>query len=200
MVTKELIEKYHSGLCTSEEKKKVEEWLKSPSHQVDLSPESEDENTRKEIWSHLTPVISGDSNTPTRPLYRRVIRYAAALIMLCAVGFSVYYFSGFNLTNTENQVSTTYKTVKTQRGEKRTVTLSDGSTIRMNYETEVRVPEKFEGEERVVYLKGHAHFEVTRNPEKPFIVYTEDTKTRVLGTSFDINTKGADETEIIVTS
>ncbi|MEM7107939.1 MAG: FecR domain-containing protein, partial [Bacteroidota bacterium] len=62
------------------------------------------------------------------------------------------------------------------------------------------VPEQFEGNERVVYLTGHAHFNVARDIERPFIIYTEDSKTEVLGTSFDINTKSAGETEIIVTS
>lgn len=44
----------------------------------------------------------------------------------------------------------------------------------MNYETEIKVSEKFEGDKHVVYLMGHAHFDVARNPEKPFIIYTEE--------------------------
>ncbi|MEM8894916.1 MAG: FecR domain-containing protein, partial [Bacteroidota bacterium] len=102
--------------------------------------------------------------------------------------------------NTNQFAQVNYETFVTQRGQKRTLTLSDGSTIRLNYETEFKAPRHFEEGQRVVYLTGHAHFDVARDTERPFIIYTEDSKTQVLGTSFDINTKEEGTTEIIVTS
>ncbi|WP_420147476.1 FecR family protein, partial [Spirosoma sp.] len=40
---------------------------------------------------------------------------------------------------------------------------------------------------------GEAFFEVARNPQKPFVVYTNELITKVLGTSFWINTNVADK-------
>ncbi|MEM6377723.1 MAG: FecR domain-containing protein, partial [Bacteroidota bacterium] len=94
-----------------------------------------------------------------------------------------------------------YRTISTERGQKRTVNLPDGSKIRLNYESQLKIPEKFADSARTVFLNGHAYFDIARKPDRPFIIYTENTKTQVLGTSFDINTsKKEGETEIIVTS
>ncbi|MEM9833830.1 MAG: FecR domain-containing protein [Bacteroidota bacterium] len=203
MVTKELIEKYHLGLCSPEEKKAVEAWLNSAEHQVDLTPEKDDEQVRQQIWQALRPTITQTREVRNIPLYKRLMRYAAAAIILCTLGISAYYFLGNSTLERSHEIISfdDYKPISTQRGEKRTVTLSDGSTIRMNYETEIRAPQQFEGSERIVYLTGHAHFNIAHNPEKPFIIYTEDTKTQVLGTSFDVRTfPNSEKTEVVVSS
>ena len=41
---------------------------------------------------------------------------------------------------------------------------------------------------REVYLEGEAFFQITKNPQKPFLVYYNNIVTKVLGTSFTINT------------
>ena len=49
---------------------------------------------------------------------------------------------------------------------------------------------------REVYLQGEAFFEVTKNAEKPFIVYSDDVVTKVLGTSFNILCDDSDEIKV----
>ena len=200
-ITPELLEKYDAGKCTVEEKIAVEQWLNSTEKEDTRYSPSLIQKLKESIWGSLSENI-GDGRTTTTRLHIRMMRYAAAAIILFTVGFLAYNYARkesqspvSGLVNFEN-----LKTIETRRGEKRTVTLSDGSTIRMNYETEIRVPERFEGGERVAYLTGHAHFDVARDTERPFIIYTKDSKTQVLGTSFDINTKVEGDTEIIVTS
>ncbi len=195
-ISQELLKRYLNNQCTIEEKERVEKWLKEEkNYPSDLS---EEQVTRMEanIWENIKPIVSPNEVTPVTPLYKRAIRYAAIVVVLFTITLSVYYSYDHSEST---QVAEVYQTVQTKRGEKRTVTLSDGSTIRMNYETEIKAPERFAGDQRVVYLEGHAHFDIVRNPDRPFIIYTADTKTEVLGTSFDINTKTAGETEIIVT-
>ncbi|MEM6526120.1 MAG: FecR domain-containing protein [Bacteroidota bacterium] len=199
-ITPELLERYELGKCTPEERKFVEEWLDDAGYTPDDVSKESSKAMSDAVWKNVSAEMGVQKAGQVIPLHRRITRYAAAVILLGALSFLVYYLVSPNFSPTENQVADLYQNVQTKRGEKRTVKLPDGSTIRMNYETEIRVPEKFEGTERVVYLKGHAHFEVARNEKKPFIIYTEATKTEVLGTSFDINTKGVNETEIIVTS
>ena len=80
------------------------------------------------------------------------------------------------------------KEIKTTRGQFKVISLPDGSQIRLNGSSQVSFNANFEKQaERVVYLEGEAFFDVSENPDKPFVVYTRDIRTRVLGTSFNIN-------------
>ncbi|MEM9389147.1 MAG: FecR domain-containing protein [Bacteroidota bacterium] len=198
-ITKQLLEKYYAGQCDINEKKQVEQWLRSGEYNQPLDlDEAHKDQVSKAMWQNIASDMRPDAQKAV-PLYRKALPYAAAVALLMVLGISSYFLSNSIKSTTEAEWAA-YRTVETKRGQKRTVTLPDGSTIRMNYETEVRVPAKFEGDQRVVYLTGHAHFDVARDEARPFIIYTEDTKTEVLGTSFDINTKDDGATEIIVTS
>ena len=63
------------------------------------------------------------------------------------------------------------------------------------------IPETFaeEGIAREVSFSGEAYFEVAHNPEKPFIVTTNDVKVEVLGTKFLVRTFVDKPTEVLVT-
>lgn len=76
--------------------------------------------------------------------------------------------------------------------------LSDGTRVWLNAESELEYPVRFVGDERVVRLKGEAYFEVSRDTSKPFVVETGETRTRVLGTSFNIS--AYDNEEVVYTT
>jgi len=79
--------------------------------------------------------------------------------------------------------------------ETRTVTLEDGSFVRLAQGSHLQ---EWEGEERrEVSLEGRAFFAVARNESRPFVVRTELGEVRVLGTRFQVDTEG-DEVEILV--
>ncbi|GAB3914511.1 FecR family protein [Larkinella knui] len=67
-----------------------------------------------------------------------------------------------------------------------TLVLSDGSAITLEKNSRISYPKTFTGSFREVYLSGEAFFEVARNPAKPFLIYANETVTKVLGTSFRI--------------
>lgn len=67
-----------------------------------------------------------------------------------------------------------------------TLVLSDGTRVWLNSESELEYPVLFGKGKRVVKLTGEAFFEVTKDASRPFIVETNDIRTRVLGTSFNI--------------
>lgn len=79
-----------------------------------------------------------------------------------------------------------YNTLKIPRGGEYTLTLEDGTLVYLNSETELQYPVQFVGGERRVFLSGEAYFEVKPDQKRPFIVESGNTKTIVLGTSFNL--------------
>ena len=64
------------------------------------------------------------------------------------------------------------------------ILLSDGSVVTLNPNSRLSYPERFDNTTRTVYLSGEAFFDVMKNPAKPFLIYANQTVTKVLGTSF----------------
>jgi len=73
------------------------------------------------------------------------------------------------------------------------ITLPDGSTARLGQGSHLSWPEgpPADSRNRAVYLQGEAFFEIAHDPSKPFYVYTPSVVTKVLGTSFTVNTAKA---------
>ncbi len=84
------------------------------------------------------------------------------------------------------------------RGVKKIYTLPDGTKVTMNSGSWLSYREDFE-ENRVVRLYGQAFFEVTKDPDHPFEIYSKYLKTQVLGTSFDVKSyKDEDKVHVAV--
>ncbi|MFT3739438.1 MAG: FecR family protein [Breznakibacter sp.] len=67
--------------------------------------------------------------------------------------------------------------------------LPDGSTIYLSPHTKLTYQRDFNHASRHVWLtQGNAFFKVARQPDKPFVVTSGEVQTKVLGTSFNINT------------
>ena len=78
------------------------------------------------------------------------------------------------------------------------LSLSDGTRVWLNGNSELEFPVSFVKDERVVTLRGEAYFEVARDVESPFIVQTRGLYTKVLGTSFNVKAYD-DEPEVSTT-
>ncbi|MFZ5609186.1 MAG: FecR family protein [Pseudomonadota bacterium] len=84
----------------------------------------------------------------------------------------------------------------TAKGEYREVTLSDGSSVRLNTATALAVA--FSPAQRRVALKaGEAFFTVAKDAARPFIVETDGGTIRAVGTAFNVRTS-AHEVEVTV--
>lgn len=103
--------------------------------------------------------------------------------------------SKLNYSSTEGALQKNqYNTLKVGRGEEYQLALADGTQVWLNSESVLRYPVSFSGNKREVELKGEAYFEVTHNPQKPFLVNTHEMNIQVLGTSFNISAYADDET------
>ncbi len=122
---------------------------------------------------------------------KRWIGWAVAAVVALAVGF--WFTSQATIEHT-NLLAT-----KTKHKEQQTITLADGTKVWLNGNSELKYPTNFTQENRLVQLTGEAFFEVTENPNQPFIITTNKAKVTVLGTSFNVRAITAENaTEVLV--
>lgn len=92
-----------------------------------------------------------------------------------------------------NKPSNEIHTIKIPKGGEYFLTLSDGTKVWLNSDTEIKFSSIFTGKERTVYLKGEAYFEVAKDSEHPFIVHANGLNVRVLGTKFNVSAYADDD-------
>ena len=77
--------------------------------------------------------------------------------------------------------------IVTKNGNRTKVVLPDGSQVWLNAGSNLDYDNStFNKELREVSLNGEAYFDVTKDPEKPFIIHTKKMDIKVLGTVFNV--------------
>ena len=76
--------------------------------------------------------------------------------------------------------------VSVERGQKASITLPDGSKVWLNSLSELTYNSDFNTEKRELLLDGEAYFEVASNPDKPFVVRSNEITVEALGTAFGV--------------
>lgn len=192
-----LFDKYQKQECTAEEQRLVEDFLSSfqKDNEWDESIHGNVPETEDRILQKIESSIHSETQKPKqrRLVTVRHMLVAASVSVLLLVGVLAYYHNDVTLENPEIVEITR----KTEKGQKYSIVLADGTKVRLNSQSTLVFPEKFTGNEREVELIGEAFFEVTKNPNKPFRVKTKKLTTEVLGTSF--NVKVFDQQEASVT-
>jgi ferric-dicitrate binding protein FerR (iron transport regulator) len=89
----------------------------------------------------------------------------------------------------KNQKSkyTQYNTVNVPRGTNFKLVLSDSTVVTLNAESSITYPLQFADNIREVRITGEAYFQVKKNKSKAFVVESNGTKVKVLGTEFNVD-------------
>jgi ferric-dicitrate binding protein FerR (iron transport regulator) len=191
----DLLEKYIKGDCTEAEIALVKQWYFSfegeKDHVSDLSPAEEkqlEENIYFSIISNLNLAeLSITENRPKVVSFRKwyaVAASAAVVFVLSAIAviytqkpkdqhLAALPVSGVHLFNVTNNTGHIYK-----------VTLPDSSAVWLNPSAKISYPNVFAAGSRLVSISGECFFEVTKNPQRPFIISSRSIVTKVWGTSF----------------
>jgi len=77
-------------------------------------------------------------------------------------------------------------TIVTRQGERKSLTLSDGTKIWLSPSSSLEYPDQLTGNLREVKLEDEAFFEVAKDKKHPFVIHSGRMDTRVVGTSFNI--------------
>jgi transmembrane sensor len=129
-------------------------------------------------------------------------RIAAIFIVFCGLGW-LYYTNNSRVaiigSKQQEESASEPMLVKVNNTDKEmTVLLSDNSVATLMKGSSLTYPSRFSKEERKVYLNGEAFFDITKNPSKPFLVFANETVTKVLGTSFRVKAFEKDPEVIVV--
>ncbi len=156
-------------------------WLSAtmPHTSVDIDSEFED------LWQK----IKNEKEEGIWVFGRRILRYAAMVILILSIGGTAGYFI--------SQKSFEYPDAGTQkytamRGSVSIVEFPDGTKIWLNSESELTFHEDRNNKQRLAELNGEAYFEVAHQDDFPFIVKVGKLVVRDLGTTFNIKAYSGD--------
>jgi transmembrane sensor len=113
----------------------------------------------------------------------RLIIAAASIACLIAVGAISMWISS---KKSFQQIAACSTTIDTKAGEKAHILLSDSSRIILNSDSKVEYVGNYNLFDRRVKLTGEAFFEVSTNPEKPFVVQLDKMSISATGTRFNV--------------
>ncbi|UOQ81596.1 FecR family protein [Hymenobacter sp. 5414T-23] len=186
-----LLQRYQQGECTPDERRVVEQWYSLLGHQqppLTLSP-AEREQLRAELWQRIEAqsLDAEDSSQPTsRRWYAGGIGWAAAALLALGLGVGAQQWLTRPTTGPAAvvQQAADWQLFVNTTAQPQTIHLTDGSTVQVSPQGQLKYPRRFAAAHRTVYLRGEAFFDIHPDKAHPFRVYTNNVVTTVLGTSF----------------
>ncbi len=183
--TQSLIDKYLHGKATKEEFNQLNTWYHSfDDTEVELQDLSykDMEELKQSMLSDIERTTEGFH---VKSYKSKILSFAwkVAATVVIIIGLSLYFAE----TQTPKLLEIVIITKHTDPGHKKTLTLSDGSIVKLNAGSSVSFPKQFGSDSREVKLIGEAFFQIAKDANRPFKVKTGDVTTIALGTSFNIN-------------
>lgn len=132
-------------------------------------------------------MVPGETNL----LSSKIVRPVLTGVFIIIIATLITYF----LVNSPQKDR--WKTSNTFNKEQKEIVLLDGSIVQLNSKSSISYPENFSMKERKLILSGEAFFSVTKDKNRPFIVLTDNARTTVLGTKFNVCSRN-EKTEVIV--
>lgn len=156
----------------------------------DQTPESETVDLAQSLAAFQHSRDAYERRCATLRLRRRVVKYAAGLLLLLASGGALWYSASSYHARSGELLECSVANGATDG-----LTLSDGTRVRVNAGSTVLYPRKFSrfASNREVYLEGEAHFDMSKDAKQPFIVHVGNLRIRVLGTRFNVKAYACDE-------
>ena len=177
------------GLTSSQQAGLVA-WLRADARHAKSFAELEETWTRLGKLRETVPAVPAGAGGPGRR--GKFIWLATGLAAAAALAFM-----WVNASRTAPPAPDYSLAAATDIGESRRLTLPDGSNVQLNTESAVVV--RLTGTERRVQLvRGEAHFQVAKNPVRPFIVSAGAVAVRAVGTAFDVRLQ-PEAVEVLVT-
>lgn len=214
-----LISKYLSGNASLKDEKELFDWLKQDPANEHLFEQvkniwtaapglkKESEDITDKAWEEFKILAAKEPEQTGKKNVLRPLQIAAAIALVISLVFLVKYFMPVSDINIKQKTETLAPLLKKERAvamitisttdSAKIFFLPDSSCVHLNKNSRFTYPEIFNTKERSTSLAGEAFFEIKRNGAK-FTVRCKETKTSVLGTSFNI--KGYDQDKKVTVS
>lgn len=154
-------------------------------------PKLDLEEAYAKLDEKINPVISIKPKAKTRRL--SPLWWAAACVGFLGIAYSAFFLMG---AGEEAELLVMAEVIAK---DKQVLTLSDSTKVTLKEGSSFKYAESFGKKERRVELIGEAFFEVTKDADRPFVIYTPAARVKVLGTAFNLkDDKGGDKTEVSV--
>ncbi len=198
---KHTVEKYFNNTCTAEEAEQVVEWLATEEGQAYLSARLDEDAAlfknekvkpmlpaldSAKIWNNIEGEFDSTKKHRMPDHHHDHFSsywYVAAMILLVC-GLSFFFYGKYFSAKTTQKQQLIYFITNAQQ--KKEITLSDGTEIILNSNSQLKISATYGLQKREVTLKGEAYFEVTHNPAKPFVIHTQGILIKDLGTAFNV--------------
>jgi transmembrane sensor len=193
LIPVELLEKYLSGNCSAEETALVKAWYASfehDPHHIDTLNTAAQQELEAKIYNRIIDGIGvvEDDATPVRAIDNHYAGFwykiAGAAAVLIAVTAGLLYN---NHTRTEPVAGSDVQQVIAVTNNSNHIyksILPDNSVVWLSPHATLKYPKVFDSKSRMVSMSGECFFEVTKNPDRPFIITSRTIITKVWGTSF----------------
>ena len=199
---KQLLQKYLDGLCTPAELAILHDFLANEKSDLTLLKEllqsswaktiaePVNEDVTMELLAKLRTRLYPSTSEATIVMMqnrRRRIWYgvAACVATLVITGTVIFRNNLFTKNSRQGIASITWKTISNNSAATRAAWLPDSSRIWLTPRSTVSYAADFT-QRRSVKLEGEAFFDVKHDAAHPFLVYSNNIVTKVLGTAFNI--------------
>jgi len=185
-----LLAKFLAGEATPEEAMQVIDWIeKSKENKLVFDQSQRAWSMQKEFSSGISDkgeilkLITRKNTSKKFVQFKLVtpLRIAASLLILAAAAYAVYFITKPSVSDATEEWITT-----NSMGVVEKFSLPEGTSIALNRNSRLTYPKEFRGGVRTVKLSGEALFDVTHNPDQPFVVSCNEINIKVLGTAFNI--------------
>lgn len=173
---------------TLEEEKTLYAWLNASEENKVVFRETESRWTSSHSPSSEALKIIMNIQHRRKARIRRLLWGAAASVAVLLVG-SLLLFNDVS----PQKVEPLYYTMEAPMGTHSRLSLPDGTSVWLNAGSTLAYSSEFGKSDRNISLVGEAYFEVARNEDLPFNVDAGGCRFTVLGTKFDIQAYGGDE-------
>ncbi|MGM9760714.1 MAG: FecR family protein, partial [Parabacteroides sp.] len=188
--SKEITQRVHRRLAEASEPE-IDEVLKEMWNSCNGTtlPQAKRDSLFRKVEAHLHPTADYPE-TPVSQKRGSWTRIAASyLIPLILVGCAAYfYWQQAETAETEAALIEHFVPL----GKREMIVLPDSSRVWLNAGSHLFYPEQFTQTERKVYLSGEGFFEVTKDPQRPFLVQSQVLVVEVLGTRFNLRAYAED--------
>lgn len=157
-----------------------------------------DQRIVKSAWSKVQKSINRQQGRLISFKQKMLVTVPRAAAILGFVFISGYFANRMVNKNVLKHEVVSEIIFEAPKGFQSSVTLSDGTKIRLNASTRIKYLNTYGINNRNIYLEGEAYFEVAKNASLPFNVNVGGIVVKAVGTKFNVQGY-SDDTEIVTT-